>query len=103
MLGKKWHCQERKIFTRKEYSFTEEKTCPWERNERLFGSDGVPPVILNLAPTPLYASGKSLCYQMDNKPSGAQRRSGCFEKYKRFFCHSARSLFTTPIELTGST
>jgi hypothetical protein len=25
MLGKKWHCQERKIFTRKKYSFTKKK------------------------------------------------------------------------------
>jgi len=30
----------------------------------------MPPIILNLAPTPLYASGKSLWYQLDNKPSG---------------------------------
>jgi hypothetical protein len=30
----------------------------------------MPPVILNLAPTPLYASRKNFWYQMDNKPSG---------------------------------
>jgi hypothetical protein len=69
-LGKKWHCQERKIFIRMKYSFTGENTCPWERNEGVWGRDAMPPVILNLAPTPLYASGKSLWYQMDNKPSG---------------------------------
>lgn len=30
----------------------------------------MPPVILNLAPMPRYASRKNLWYQMDNKPSG---------------------------------
>jgi hypothetical protein len=43
MLGKKWHCQERQILTRTKNSFTEE-----ERNEGLWGSEGIPPAILNL-------------------------------------------------------
>ena len=72
MLGKKWQCQELKMFTRKKYSFEGEKTCAWERNEGLWGRDSMPPVILNLAPTPLYASGNSLRYQTDYKPSGTQ-------------------------------
>jgi hypothetical protein len=90
------------IHSKEIFLYRRKKTCPWECNEGLWGNDGMPPVILNLAPTPLYASGKSLWYQMDNKPSGSQRRSGCFEEHTRFICHSARSVFTIPTELTGS-
>jgi hypothetical protein len=57
----------------------------------------------SFATVTLYAGGNSFWYQMDNKPSGTQRRSGRFGEQKTFLCHSPRSPFTILTELPGST